>query len=380
MVDAGLTDQGFVAPRSLDLLEQIRTEYEQQTGLTIDWADDVFLGVMTRVISEVAGRQSEALQAIADSRDPDNATGLQLDTLAQIVGVSRISAEFSAVDLTLSGDAGTIIDEGSEVEHPNGTLWYTQEAVEIGSSGEVDVLARPEDTGPTTAPASSDWEINTPVDGWDLVESTEDATPGRDQESDAQLRLRRQESLQITGAGALGAIRANVQEVEGVQAAIAVDNDRDAPQTIAGLELSPKSFAVIVYPALTTEQSEALAGIIYERAPAGIEPVGDESAIVTGLDGFEKTIRWFIAEEIAVTVEIEYTGTAGLEQEIEDAVAAYFDDLLVGESARRLPILGAISAIDGVDSATVTLDGAAQDIEIDITEIAVLDTISVAES
>lgn len=375
MSEFGLTDDGFVAPRSTDLLDQIRTEYENRTGLSIDWADDLFLGIMTQVIAEVAGRQSEMLQAIADSRDPDNATGHQLDTLASIVGVERLEAEFSAVDLDLGGDAGTIVEEGSEVEHPKGTLWYTQDTVEIPAT----VEARPEETGPITAEESTDWEINTPVEGWDSVESQEDATLGRNRETDAQLRLRRQQSLQVVGAAARNAIRSNILEVEGVDAAVVVENDTSVEQTIDGLTLDPKSFSVVVYPALTIDQSEELAAEIYRRAPVGIKSIGDESATVTGEDGFDKTIRWNIANEVTVNVDVEYTGESGLESDIESVVTGYFEGLDVGDAARRLPILGAISDIENVDTASVELDGAAQDVEIEITEIAIEGTTTVTE-
>jgi len=379
MPDFGLTDQGFVAPRSIDLVEQIRDEYEARTGLSIDWANDVFLGILTDVVGEVMGRQSEMLQAIADSRDPDNATGHQLDTLAGIVGVTRIPAEFSAVDLTLGGDEGTFIEADSEVEHPNGSLWYTQEDVEINSGGTVDVLARPDETGAIVAEASSDWIINTPVEGWDSVISTEDATPGRDQESDADLRFRRQQSLQILAGGSVSAIRANIVPLDGVQAAIVVDNDTSDPAVVEGLTLPGKSFAVVIYPALTSEQSEALAEEIYRRAPAGIESVGDEDAAVTGADGFEKTVRWFVADEIDVDVVVEYTGGSDLKEEIEDAIEDYFAGLLVGERVRVLAILGILDRIDGVISASVTLNGSPVDVQPEITEIAVLDDLTVTE-
>ena len=379
MTDFGLTDEGFIAPRSTDLLDQIREEYEERTGLTIDWAHDTFLGTLTEVIAEVMGRQSEALQAIADSRDPDNATGAQLDALASIVGIDRIDAEFSAVDLTLGGEPGTEIPQDSEVEHPDGTLWYTQDDVTLDSAGEAVVEARPDETGPIEAVASTDWEINNPVDGWDTVESTEDATPGRNQESDPELRLRRQQSLQIIGAGAIGALRSNILELGGVSAAVVIDNDTPDPVTIAGLDLTPKSFAVIVYPALTADQSEALAEEIYRRAPAGIESIGDQSAGVEAGDGFTKTVRWFIAQEIPVGVDVEYTGDSGLEGEIEEAIADYFDGRDVGDPVRILQILGAISGIDGVESATVELDGGTDDVIVEITEIAVVDSVQVVE-
>lgn len=379
MADFGLTDSGFLAPRATDLADQIREEYEAETGLPVDWDVDVFLGVITAVVADRTGDLSEMLQAIADSRDPDNATGAQLDSIANVVGVERRPATFSIVDLTLDGDAGTVVPEGAEVEHPNGTIWITQDAAQLDGTGSAEIAARPQDTGPISAPATAGWEISTPVDGWDGATSTTDATVGQARETNSELRQRRQESLQITGAASLNAIRSNVLEVDGVQAAIVADNDTLEEKTVSGIVLPGKSFAVVVYPALTADQSEALALEIYRRSPAGIELIGDESATVTGFDGHDKTIKWSIADEINVAVEVTVTGSdaSDVEDEITDLIGGYFDVLNVGDAVRILQILGLVADVPGVDSASVSLNGSPSDVEPTITEIAALDTVTV---
>lgn len=381
MADFGLSDYGFLAPRAIDLLDQIRADYEAETGLTIDWAPDAFLGVITAIVADRAGDLSEMLQALADSRDPDSATGHQLDTIAAIVGVTRLPAAYSAVDLTLYGDPGTFIPQGSEVEHPNGTLWRTAEDVTIGGGGTATVEARPLETGAITAPASSTWEITTPVDGWESVETFSDATPGRDRESDSELRLRRRQSLQIAGSASVEAIRAHILNVEGIQAAVVVDNDRKTTEIVAGLTLPASSFAVVVYPpALTGAQERALAEEIYGRAPIGIESIGNEEIVIAGEDGFDKTVRFSYAEEIPVDVDVTYTGDVGLEAEIVAEVEAYFSGLGVGEPARILAILGRLSAVPGVESATVLFDASSADIIPEITQIAVAGAIAVTRT
>lgn len=381
MADFGLTDQGFLAPRAADLLEQIRDDYEQKTGLTIDWDADVFLGSITAVLSERGGALGEMLQAIADSRDPDNATGHMLDTVSAIVGVERQQATFSVVDLDLTGDTGTIVEAGTEVEATDGQTWILQDTVEI--DGTTTVEARPPDEGRIVASANTITEIINPVDGWDSVDNPAKATPGQDRETDAALRLRRRQSLQIVGASALGAIRSNLLDVDGVTAAIVVDNDSDEEATVDGLTLDPHSLAVVVYPTLSSSQQEALALEIYERAPAGIKTIGDQSATVTGLDDHDKAIRWSYADEIAVTIDVEITGVsaASVEDEIETAIESYFEGINVGDPVRRLAILGIIADVDGVESApTVDLNSGTADIVPEITEIATLSAVTVADA
>lgn len=376
-----LTDQGYTAPRAAELLEQIRAEYETRTGLVIDWDADVFLGVITAVLSERVGSLSELTQALADSRDPDNATGYQLDTIAAVVGVTRIPAAVSRVDLTLTGTPGTVIPEGSEVGAVDGELWITTDSATIEAGGTVQVEARATRTGPIVAAAGEVNEIVTPVDGWDEVTNADAATPGRDRETDAELRLRRQQSLQITGSAAVNAIRSAVLQVEGVSAAVVVDNVLKVTADVGGIDLPASSLAVVVYPAaLTVAQAGEVGRVIYERAPAGIETTGAEVVEITGADGYTKEIRFRYAVEIPVAVGVTVTGASpgAVEDEITSAITDYFAARSVGEPVRVLQILGLLSEIEDVDSATVTLNGSASDIVPDLTEIAVLDSVVVS--
>lgn len=377
----GLTDQGFIAPRAADLLKEIRDAYEQKTGLTIDWSSDVFLGVITAVISDRAGDLSEMLQAVADSRNPDNATGKALDTISAIVGVTRQQATYSMVDLGLVGDSGTVVPAGSEVEGDDGTLWYTNNDVSLATGTLAFVTASPAEKGHIDAPLGTITKINNPVSGWDSVTNTGAANPGRERETDSALRLRRQESLQIPGAGSVNAMRANILQVDGVQAAVVIDNPSDSATVIEGVALDPHSFAVVVYPSLTILQQSELARKIYELAPAGIKSMGPESAQVVGLDGHAKTVRWSIATEVECDVEIKIWGVdaASVEDEIKDKVEEYFDELSVGEPARILALLGVVSDVTGVTSADVTINGSAQDIEPSLSEILVLDNNDVVD-
>lgn len=71
--------------------------------------------------------------------------------------------------------------------------------------------------GPVPAPADSVNEIVNPISGWDFVTNFKDGLIGRNRETDAELRLRRQNSIRILGAATVESIRARIaQEVLGV--------------------------------------------------------------------------------------------------------------------------------------------------------------------
>lgn len=79
--------------------------------------------------------------------------------------------------------------------------------------------------GPIAAPAGSLTIILTPIAGWTTLTNPQAGITGRDQETDAELRLRRAFSLHILGAATVEAIRSRLlQEVPGVTSVTVLEN------------------------------------------------------------------------------------------------------------------------------------------------------------
>lgn len=382
-----LTDAGLTAPRGADFLATIRGRYEEITGLTIDWSADVVLGTLTTICAELLGELGEALQAVYDATDPNNATGVQLDALCQIVGITRESATYGTVTLTLTGTTGTVITEGSVVQGGGGdgkARWSTTEDVTL-SGGTGSVVAQAVEFGVVTANPSTVTTIVTPISGWTAVTNAAAATPGTERESDAALRIRRAANLQTAASRSIAALRANLLEVDGVQAAVVVENTTAATATVEGISLTAHSIGIVLYPnTLTTAQKQAVAQAIYDHMPGGIATNGnDVTATVTGRDGFSKTITWEWATtttvNVATTVALA-TGyvLADVDTAIEELIEDYFTGLGVGDAARILAILALVSGVDGVVGATVTLNAGAVDIDPNATARCILGTNTVA--
>lgn len=238
-------------------------------------------------------------------------------------------------------------------------------------------------SGPVIALPGEIVENATTIDGLEEVTNPQRAIPGQPRETDPELRAKRQDALARIGAASLNVIRAQVLEVQDVQAVVAVDNDKDFTQEIAGLTLPPKSIAVIVYPGpLDGEYNQNIAEAIYAKATSGIETIGDQLVEIVGGDGFSKEVRFSFAIEREIDVEIKVSLAPGyllvdVEDEIEEAITDFFLALRVGQSVFQLPILALINTIDGVLGATVTFDELDEDVTIPIEEIAILNSINV---
>ena len=371
MPDYGLTDEGYTAPRAADFLTLIRDSYETLTGLTIDWSADTFLGSISTIMAEQLGGLAEAGQSVYDAMDPNNAVGLSLDNLSMIVGVTRNPATFSVATITCTGVNGTIIRAGSRIEGggPLGTSrWAATEDATI-ASGTASVIFQAEDAGVVEATIGALTTIVTAISGWTAATNAAVATAGVARETDAELRKRRQSSLQTAGSRTLNALRANILEIDGIQACVALENATMAAATVEGVSIAACGVAIVVYPdVLTDAQEEALATAIYENVAAGISTSGAESATVTGGDGVPHLVRWGLATTQAVAVVIVVTYTPGyvladVQVPIQEIVADYFLALDVGDAARRLALFALISTIEGVDACTLTLDAGVVDID-----------------
>ena len=387
----GLTDTGYIAPRSADFLTLIRDAFAAKLDALgsplpddYDFDADTFLGPITAVMADRLGVLAEAGQATFDGFDIANATGLQLDNLAVLVAITRNAATFSTSTVTLSGTAGTIITEGKLVEG-GGTdgraRWATTANATIGGGGTVDVIVQAVDDGPVIAAPGVIDAIVTPVAGWDSVTNAADASPGTARESDADLRARRQASLQITGAANINAIRAAVFAIVGVQAAVVIENDQRVPAVVQGVSMPANSYRAVVFPdTITTAVQESVAAAIYDRGPAGIRSDGsDVVANVTGVDGFTRVIRFDFADEITVNVQTTVTVASGftvgdVTSDVQQAVVDYFLSLGVGDAVRELALAARVSVVEGVVGASFLFNGNPADIVPTIIEIAILGT------
>jgi uncharacterized phage protein gp47/JayE len=398
-----LTDEGYTARRTSDYLTIVRDALEAElasrgvTG-TPDYERDAFLGGVTAVIASLFGDLDEATQAVYDARDPNNATGVQLSTLSLGVGVTRNEATPSAVVITMAGTAGTVIPAGRTIrggDIDGEALWDLTADATIGGGGTVDGTFEAQEPGARLAPAATTWEIVTPIFGWDTATNAADAAPGQNRETDDELRVRRAQSLQISGSASAAALRAALLEIDEVAAAGVIENDDAPAATIEGVLVAANGVAVVLHPGtLTGDPLTEAIQTIYDNVSAGIETSGALSATVVGEDLIDKTVRYSFAASVGVTativVEMEPASTtnpspptfAEAEPDIEAAIDAYEAALSIGDDVRALPLLSAIDGVTGVRSAsvvlTVPLDPSkvqvTGDVSILLSEIAVITT------
>jgi hypothetical protein len=154
----GLTDDGYNPRSPREFFDVMREEYERRTGERLDVSRSNVIVDILVIVASILGEMQESLGMIYDSWDINQASGLQLDSRAALVGITRKPPQPARVqEQQFRGELGTVIPEGKEVEGggPDGRLrWTVQEDVRLGWSYRIPNLA-----GSATTLADGTYEL-----------------------------------------------------------------------------------------------------------------------------------------------------------------------------------------------------------------------------
>jgi hypothetical protein len=257
------------------------------------------------------------------------------------------TGDFVDIDNALAREVAAVINQdvsGARAYDVGGKVQIESLTVGVNSSIEV-------------SGGSANAEFQFP-DTDDIGESG-DATLGRSLETDAELRLRREELLRLSGAATIEAIRSTVRSVDGVLQAFVFEN---ASNVTDGFGRPPKSFEVVVQGGEDLDIGEA----IWETKPAGIETFREAGASgvtvsITDSQGISHDVNFSRATQIrmyvAVTVKVDldlFGGgeQAAGEQEVKEAIELVGDSLQIGEDVIINKFLCAPFGVTGVVDVT----------------------------
>lgn len=300
----GVTTDGFVDKPIEDILSEVETEQKAEIAADLDVSPSQPLGQLNGIFAAKVREIWEVLQAVYSSFDPDQASGDALTKLSSLTGTIRRAATKSTVTGTVTVLYTHTVPAGSVVSvdgNPN-VRFVTLEDV-TGVTNPVaayPVAMECEVTGPVVANAGTLTEIETPATGWVSVTNALDATIGQDEETDAELRLRRVSELAITGKGTLDAIRAEVLAVSGVTACTVFENNTDVTNSDG---IPPHAFEVVV----SGGDDQDIVDAIFTAGGAGIRTYGTSSGTATDSNGDSHTIYFRRPTSITIHVEVECT-------------------------------------------------------------------------
>jgi uncharacterized phage protein gp47/JayE len=371
-----IDENGLIVDRYDDIFQKIVTDLKSVWGEGIRSDAQSVTGQFLAIFSEAIADQNELIEAVANIFDPNSTIGVFLSELVKLNGLTRKEKLYSTTTLRCSAHPtqGTTIPAGSEVSDPEvGKRFRTDVQITVAAGATGDVSATAKETGPIAAPAGTLTKIETSVFGWDSVTNLTDAAEGRDEESDTELRIRRNDAATKTGTATVTAIRAALLDVEGVDM---VEIQANNTQATVG-DVPPQHIRVVVNGGSDGDLAEALFGTV----AAGIGYHGSTSYVYTEeQSGDQFTIKWDRPSEVSVyiivnlTVDSAYPGDG--DALIKGDLVTYFEEnLFLGDTVIHSRLYTPINETPGhtVDSLYIgTSPSPTQedDIPMDIDQIA----------
>lgn len=372
---AGLSATGFLPKREVEIIVELQTAFRSAFGLDLNvdtLNPDSIAGQLIGIFAERETLIWELAQAVYDAGIKVNADGILLDNLAALIGLTRLGATPTVATVALSGTATTVVPAGSLISTPSGFEFSTDAEVVIpGSTVATATVEGAEAVGPGAIT-----QISTPIIGWTGVTNAAAASTGRNEESDAQLRVRMSQSTSLVGSSTVDALYARVFEIDEVQSVQVVENATDA--TVGSLP--PHSFEVVVYPDFGDDA--AIAQVIWDNKPAGIATYGSETVEITDTQGGVHNVLFSYAVGVTANVVFTYTYNAsvfpaGGETTMEEVITTYVDELAVGDDPNGYSLFVAImNAVPGIRTFSVCTFNGSTVLTMTPNQLAILGTIT----
>lgn len=346
----GVTATGFNKPDFLTLFAQVEAELKSRYSNNLKNTGDSVAGNFIGIQAEREAIIWEQLEAVYLSAWIQFSSGESLDNAAALVGVFRVAAEYSTVNLELVNNSisDVTVLAGSQIQQSSTqTIWETTATVIIPANSTIACPARSDTTGYFTAEEGSINTIISLVSGWSEVSNTDEAVTGRDRETDSELRLKAQNRLAVA-AGSIGeAIATRIRnEVPGVTFVSVQENDTSSVDENG---LLPHSLRFVV----AGGTDLAIATMILNTKPGGINTNGEVETTFSDYYGAPKIIRFdrTVNDEIYLIVEIiknsKYPSNGDLL--VKDLLVKYGLTYGDGDKVINHYLKGALNSIPGID-------------------------------
>lgn len=298
------------------LLSSYRSIFGPEANLEISSPDYQLLSVLARALDDL----SQVILVDFASRNPLYASGVGLDLLLPLMGLTRGGATYSTVNLRLTGTPMAVLPAAPRVMDDAGYVWACRTAdIQLNAEGTVLVSAVCETPGAVSAPAGSVRRLVSPVSGLTSAVNPDPAVPGTEAETDASCRARYFAAASAPSVGHLEALRDAVASVPNVAACAVYENDGDAADAKG---IPPHSVCAVI----AGGNAAAVARKVFEKKAPGIGTYGNLPVTVEDAWGVSHTVHVKRAVSSSVALTIELRPLSGWDSSIPDKIRAALTD------------------------------------------------------
>lgn len=207
-------------------------------------------------------------------------------------------------------------------------------------------------------PATTPLVITLPANDVDYVTTVTAGQAGRNLETPAELRVRRELSFSNSGGGSLDSIKGKVAAIEGV---VSVAGTQNVTKAVDANGLPASSYHIIV---TGTATDDNVAGVILASGPAGIETFGSTTVNLSDSEGNPQQIRFSRTEPIFTHFRVAYTifNEEDVPTDVNLLIATALMEIASRRSGTGIDLLPSVyggyvaATVPGLETVTVTID------------------------
>lgn len=304
---------GLVTMTQQELVDYFTTQYKSIYGADINLGSDTPDGQMMMIFIQSILDLEDLLTQINNMFDPDLAIGNVLDQRVAINGIQRQAGTYTITNITVvTSQAVTlfgldqIVEPVYTVKDNAGNKWQLVTSVNLLAGTNV-LIFQSAVPGEVLTTANT---ITTPVTivlGVTSVNNpTTYTTLGINEESDFDLKIRRQKSVSLSSQGYLAGLLAALENISGVSFAAVYENVTGSTD---GDGIPSHSIWVIISGSASIT---AIAQAIYNKRNAGCGMKGSQTFTITQADGSTFVVKWDNVETEDLYIKFTATSLDGV--------------------------------------------------------------------
>lgn len=306
------TPDGISIQTYQEIYDELAAAYKLIYGNDIDLSANTPDGQRVGIEAQARLDLQSYGAAIYQQMDPDFAIAQALNRIIKLSGLTRRPASRSQVDVTINVDRNLTLPDDYQVEDDLGQVWESDGTQSL-TTGNNTVTLFAENFGAVEADAGTVNEPVTIVIGVQSVTNSAAATVGQDEETDEELRIRRNRSLENPATSTIGGLFAVLGDLSGVTDLAVYENDQDT--TDVARDIPPHTIWCVVQGGDVADIVEAIA----KNKTGGAGTKGDIEGIyeedLERPDGSTFTIfhemRFDRPTDVALTITLDVESKGG---------------------------------------------------------------------
>lgn len=349
---------GLQTKTQSELINEFTLAFQTIYGADINLDQDTPDGQMMMTFIQATLDTLDLLVQIYNMFDPDNAIGTVLDQRVAINGIQRQAGTFTTTNVTVTISQSVTLfglDQTIEpvftVADEAGNQWQLITTVSLIAPSATPILFQSAVPGEVLTTPNTITVPVTIVLGVDSVNNpTTYTTLGINEESDQELKIRRQRSVSLASQGYLAGLLAALENITGVESAFVYENNTGLTDANG---VPGHSIWVIVS---GTGANADIANAIYTKRNAGAGMFGSQSYVITQADGTSFTVLWDVVQPETLYIRFTATSLDGVNvPRIDDIKAGLVESFVPGVNA-QVNINDLATAVQEIDNNCLVTD------------------------